>query len=819
MKNNIWRFLVKSLCVCCVLAAAFALQFSVSENTDAQPVLFTTADAATYSGKCGSSISWSLNTSTDVLTIKGSGNMYTYEYTEDLPWYKYRNDIKTVNIANGVHNIGHYVFIDCTKLTTVKIPSSVTSIGEGAFYNCTALKSIKIPSSVTNIEAGAFYNCSSLASIEIKGKVTRIKEATFCGCSSLTSINIPNSVVSIGDAAFGYCSALTSIKIPKNVDYIGEAAFANCSKLKSINIPNGVSSIPAGTFGNCSSLKSIDIPNSVNYIGEAAFINCSSLTSVEIPDGVKNIEDMAFCYCSSLKSIIIPDKCSAIGYAAFADCTALKSVEIQDGVTKIDEAAFYNCSKLNVIEIPNSVKYIKETAFAYCDHLYEIRFIGTQKEWNALSIEDGNDYLINGTIHFYSIDNEKKPTCTAKGYKKYVCSDCSEKYTKSIAATGHKIRTYTTKAKINSDGSIIKKCKNCSYQESKTIIYQPTTFTLAETTYIYDGKIKRPAVTIKASDGTTLIEGTDYTLRYSSDRTNIGEYAVTVIFQGKYSGTEKLNFSIVAVKATSKITVSKTASSIEATWSTVSGAKGYKVFLYKGSECVASKVLSSSYSSYTFNNLSSGTAYTVKVKVYNKINGKIYWSEAKSLNTATSPKATSKLTVSQTTASIKASWSKVSGATGYKIYLYKGSTLVKSKIVSSKYTNYTFTELSAGTKYKVKVQVYKKINGTNYWSTIKSLVTATKPATTSITSLTAGTKSATVKWKNVSGESGYQVYYATSKDGTYKLGANLSANDIDTTVKSLTKGKTYYFKVRSYIKTDSGTVYSAFSSVKSVKVK
>ena len=36
---------------------------------------------------------------------------------------------------------------------------------------------------------------------------------------------------------------------------------------------------------------------------------------------------------------------------------------------------------------------------------------------------------------------------------------------------------------------------------------------------------------------------------------------------------------------------------------------------------------------------------------------------------------------------------------------------------------------------------------------------------------------------------------------------------------TVASGKTYYFKVRAYTKTDSGTVYSAWSTVKSVKVK
>ena len=195
------------------------------------------------------------------------------------------------------------------------------------------------------------------------------------------------------------------------------------------------------------------------------------------------------------------------------------------------------------------------------------------------------------------------------------------------------------------------------------------------------------------------------------------------------------------------------------------------------------------------------------------------YSGTKTLSFTIYPAAPGKISVSQSTGSMKASWSKVSGVSGYKVYLYKGSKCVSSKTVSYKTTSYTFRKLSSGTTYTVKVKAYKTVSGTNYWSGTKSLETATRPKTPSITYLKSGSKSAKIKWSNVSGESGYQVYCATKRNGTYKKAITLKSNDIDTTIKSLTKGKTYYFKVRAYKKTASGTVYSSYSSVRSVKVK
>ena len=79
----------------------------------------------------------------------------------------------------------------------------------------------------------------------------------------------------------------------------------------------------------------------------------------------------------------------------------------------------------------------------------------------------------------------------------------------------------------------------------------------------------------------------------------------------------------------------------------------------------------------------------------------------------------------------------------------------------------------------------------------------------------SGTK-VKVSWKNINGESGYQISKSTSKTGTSILNLTIKADTTSKTV-SATKGKTYYYKVRAYKVVDGKKIYAPWSDVKAIK--
>lgn len=334
-----------------------------------------------------------------------------------------------------VTSIGISAFQGCTGITSVTIPEGVTTIWEKAFRKCTGLKSVIIPDSVKSIGDNVFAECTSLTSVTLPEKITKINSSVFYFCTSLPSINIPDSVTTISYNAFYNCNSLKSITIPDSVTTIGGNAFYNCTGLTSINIPAGVTTMGVDAFINCSGLTRVNItdlkawceiefgdedanplykaknlylngnliselviPNDIIKVNNYAFRNCTGLTNVTIPDGVTTIGDYAFSGCTGLTEITISDSVTKIGSDAFYGCIGLTSITIPAGVTNIKNYSFGKCIGLTSITIPVSVTSIQNYAFSGCNNIKTVYYEGTEKEWNEISIESGNEGITETNI-------------------------------------------------------------------------------------------------------------------------------------------------------------------------------------------------------------------------------------------------------------------------------------------------------------------------------------------------------------------------------------------------------------------------------------
>jgi len=116
------------------------------------------------------------------------------------PWADYKDDILSIEVSDGITNVGHGCFTGLKNVTDVKIADSVTTIGALAFADETGLENVKLGSSVETLGGYAF------------------------GHTFLNNINLPDGLEKIADFALWATSASSYI-IPDSVTKIGQGAF------------------------------------------------------------------------------------------------------------------------------------------------------------------------------------------------------------------------------------------------------------------------------------------------------------------------------------------------------------------------------------------------------------------------------------------------------------------------------------------------------------------------------------------------------------------------------------------------------------------
>ncbi|MCD8180423.1 MAG: leucine-rich repeat domain-containing protein [Firmicutes bacterium] len=367
------------------------------------------------SGTCGDDATWVLYDN-GTLEISGTGDMTDYTSYSDVPWYSYRDSIETVVISSGITSIGKYAFTYCTGLTSVTISNGVTSIGGYAFWFCSSLTSITIPDSVTSFGLYAFNSCTGLTNITIGSGVKSMGTFVFSNCHNLLiDVDEDNEYYSSEDGvlfnkdktklvAYAKDSIVSDYTIPDGVTSIGDRSFTSCSGLTSITIPTGVTSIGQYAFWKCTALTEITMPDSMTTIYDSAFYSCSGLTSVTIPDSVTSLGLQTFRGCTGLTSITIPNSVTSIGTELFYGCSGLTSITIPSGVTSIGSQALRECTNLTSITLPSSITKIESGAFWGCSSLTDIYYLGSEDEWNSVTIDSSNNSpLTSATIHYNSV--------------------------------------------------------------------------------------------------------------------------------------------------------------------------------------------------------------------------------------------------------------------------------------------------------------------------------------------------------------------------------------------------------------------------------
>ena len=354
----------------------------------------------------------------------------------------------------------------------------------------------------------------------------------------------------------------------------------------------------------------------------------------------------------------------------------------------------------------------------------------------------------------------KQPTCTSEGTKTKTCTKCNATVTEKLPAKGHTAvtdkgypATCTTAGKtdgshcsvcntvikaqtvinatghkssgwitdkavsIGVKGSMHKECTVCKkvletaeIPALSRISISKASVTLSTSTYAYDGKAKKPGVTVKLN-GKTLKNSTDYTVSYSNN-TKVGTATVKITGKGNYTGSVSKTFKI-------KNNFKK---------ATVSGISNKS---YTGKNITQSITVK-----YNGKTLKNGTDYTVSYSSNKKIGTATVKIAGKGSYTGTITKTfkinPAKQEIQKLTAKSKAffvDWAQKGSASGYEIQYATNSKFTSAKkvtITSNKTDKTTVSKLSGKKKYYVRVRSYTTVKGTKYygaWSASKSVTT------------------------------------------------------------------------------------------------
>ncbi|MGN0469244.1 MAG: fibronectin type III domain-containing protein, partial [Acutalibacteraceae bacterium] len=397
-----------------------------------------------------------------------------------------------------------------------------------------------------------------------------------------------------------------------------------------------------------------------------------------------------------------------------------------------------------------------------------------------------------------------QPTCTADGFETYTCRVCGISYTYlSQKATGHSFGRWKEIKKLTCEESGIyeRTCSSCSQKQTKEALpighsYSDEWTVLKKPTCTKNGSKGRKCEFCGTATDVTSIEKTGHSFKTVTTKATTSKDGKIVTSCSVCSYVSKET----KIYKASKISLSKTTfvynAKVQKPSVTVKDSKG---------NTISSKYYTVSYSG----NLKS--VGTHKVIIAFKGN----YTSSKTLTFNIVPTAPTGLKASQSTTSVTLTWNKSSGVGSYAVYMLNSKTNKYEKKVSVSSNKAVIKNLKAGTVYQFKIIAFDK-TGKLKSSYSAAFTTATKPDTPTI-KVTAGKVKAVISWNKVSGANGYTVYYSDSKNSGYKKAGSTSKTNY--TVTKLKSGKTYYFKVIANKKVGSSYINSAYSAVKSAKIK
>ena len=182
----------------------------------------------TFTANWKDCLEYSLDTATSSYTIEGFVYGYESYFVESLI-------LPTSYNGTPITKIAELAFLG-SSIKSVEIPNGIIEVGASAFKNCKSLDTVRFGNSIKRIEQSAFENCQYLTNVEFGNSLEYIGASAFESCT-LTTVILPETLTYIGAEAFAWNLEMKKVYIPKKVTYIGDYAFDNSGEYIGWNTP------------------------------------------------------------------------------------------------------------------------------------------------------------------------------------------------------------------------------------------------------------------------------------------------------------------------------------------------------------------------------------------------------------------------------------------------------------------------------------------------------------------------------------------------------------------------------------------------------
>ena len=643
-----------------------------------------------------------------------------------------------------------------TEVVDKAIPTTCTTDGKTEGSHCSVCGAVIKAQDTINATGHKFGNWTTTKSATCTESGTQIRKCETCGATESKSLSakghtevvdkaIPTTCTTDGKTEGSHCSVCGAvIKAQDTINATGHK-FGNWTTTKSATCTESGTQIRKCETCGATESKSLSakghtevvdkaIPTTCTTDGKTEGSHCSVCGAVIKAQDTINATGHKFGNWTTTKSATCTESGTQIRKCETCGATESKSLSAKGHTEVVDKAIPTTCTTDGKTEgshcsVCGAVIKAQDTINA-TGH----KFGNWTTTKSATCTESGTQIRkcetcgatesksLSAKGHTEVVDKAIPATCTTDGKTEGShCSVCGAviKAQTVINATGHKSSVWIVDkaASIGVKGSKHKECTVCKkvletaeIPALSRISISKASVTLSTSTYAYDGKAKKPGVTVKLN-GKTLKNGTDYTVSYSNN-TKVGTAKVTITGKGNYTGSVSKTFKIK--NNFKKATVS-----------------GISTKAFTGKNITQSITVK-----YNGKTLKNGTDYTVSYSNNKKIGTATVKIAGKGSYTGTITKTfkinPAKQEIQKLTAKSKAffvDWAQKGSATGYEIQYATNSKFTSAKkvtITNNKTDKTTVSKLSGKKKYYVRVRSYTTVKGTKYygaWSASKSVTT------------------------------------------------------------------------------------------------